>query len=37
MILDALAEEYHFSLETPFEEYSDKIKDGSSMEPAAKR
>ena len=26
-ILDALAEEYHFSLETPFEEYSDKIKD----------
>ena len=26
-ILDALAEEYHFSLETPFEEYPDKIKD----------
>ena len=25
-ILDALAEEYHFSLETPFEEYPDKIK-----------
>ena len=26
-ILDALAEEYHFDLNTPFEEYPDKIKD----------
>ncbi len=26
-ILDALAEEYHFHLNTPFEEYPDKIKD----------
>ena len=26
-ILDALAEEYHFDLETPFQDYSDEIKD----------
>ena len=26
-ILDALAEEYHFDLETPFHDYSDEIKD----------
>ena len=26
-ILDALAEEYHFELETPFQDYSDEIKD----------
>ena len=26
-VLDALAEEYHFDLETPFQDYSDEIKD----------
>lgn len=26
-ILEALAKEYHFSLDTPFEEYSDEVKD----------
>lgn len=26
-ILDALAEEYHFELDTPFQDYPDKIKD----------